>query len=165
MTKKKIYLASSWRNEYQPDVLAALRADGHEVYDFRNPSPGDIGFSWSAIDPKWKEWTPEQFREALKHPLSQNGHSLDQTAMAWCNTGVLLLPSGSSAHLEAGWLAGQLKPTIVYAPALREPELMYKTFELVPASYKIQTFCLTLQELLDSVMAAKLWTPLTTQGI
>lgn len=33
----KIYLASSWRNQYQAEVLAALRASGAEVYDFKNP--------------------------------------------------------------------------------------------------------------------------------
>jgi hypothetical protein len=35
---EKIYLASSWRNTYQPDVLAQLR-EQFEVYDFRNPAP------------------------------------------------------------------------------------------------------------------------------
>lgn len=39
----KIYLASSWRNERQPAVLAALREAGHEVYDFRNPAPRHEG--------------------------------------------------------------------------------------------------------------------------
>ena len=29
----KIYLASSWRNQHQPEVLQALRAAGHEVYE------------------------------------------------------------------------------------------------------------------------------------
>lgn len=38
---KKIYVASSWRNSHQPAVVQALRADGHDVYDFRNPAPGD----------------------------------------------------------------------------------------------------------------------------
>ena len=32
----RIYLASSWRNEYHPEVLAALKVAGHEVYDYRN---------------------------------------------------------------------------------------------------------------------------------
>lgn len=33
----RIYVASSWRNKYQPEVVAALRKAGHKVYDFRNP--------------------------------------------------------------------------------------------------------------------------------
>ena len=31
----KIYVAASWRTETQPEVVDALRANGHEVYDFR----------------------------------------------------------------------------------------------------------------------------------
>lgn len=34
---RRIYLASSWRNEHQPRILALLRDAGHEVYDFRHP--------------------------------------------------------------------------------------------------------------------------------
>ena len=34
----RIYVASSWRNKYFPEVVDALRAAGHQVYDFRNPA-------------------------------------------------------------------------------------------------------------------------------
>lgn len=125
--KRRIYLASSWRNEMQPVVLDQLRQAGHEVYDFRNPGPGDQGFGWRSIDPDWKSWTPEQFKSALQHPIAIAGHKLDHDAMEWCDACVLLLPSGSSAHLEAGWCAGRGKITCVYAPAMREPELMYRS--------------------------------------
>jgi hypothetical protein len=37
----KIYVASSWRNTYQPEVVQKLRAMGHQVYDFRG-----IGDGW-----------------------------------------------------------------------------------------------------------------------
>lgn len=37
MDQRKIYVASSWRNSYYPDVVNKLRATGHDVYDFRNP--------------------------------------------------------------------------------------------------------------------------------
>ncbi len=36
-----LYVASSWRNTYYPEVVAALREAGHEVYDFHNPPSGD----------------------------------------------------------------------------------------------------------------------------
>lgn len=42
----RIYLASSWRNAAQPGLVALLRSWGHEVYDFRNPAPGETGFAW-----------------------------------------------------------------------------------------------------------------------
>lgn len=38
---RKIYVASSWRNSIQAEIVAALRAEGHEVYDFRNPGPNN----------------------------------------------------------------------------------------------------------------------------
>ncbi len=56
----KIYVASSWRNTRQPEVVEALRARGHEVYDFRHPAPGNEGFSWKAIDGGWQSWSSEQ---------------------------------------------------------------------------------------------------------
>jgi len=34
----KFYVASNWRNQYQPRVVELLRLMGHEVYDFRNPT-------------------------------------------------------------------------------------------------------------------------------
>ena len=43
--KRKIYVASSWRNEYYPEVVEKLREAGHDVYDFRNPPSGDPVFS------------------------------------------------------------------------------------------------------------------------
>jgi hypothetical protein len=54
---KRIYVASSWRNPYQPDLVAHLRLEGHAVYDFRNPFNGVPGFAWSEIDPDWKAWS------------------------------------------------------------------------------------------------------------
>ena len=41
--KRKIYVASSWRNEYYPEVVRQLREAGHEVYDFRNPPSASSG--------------------------------------------------------------------------------------------------------------------------
>lgn len=43
-----IYVASSWRNLLQPGIVVALRRCGHDVYDFRNPAPGNKGFAWAA---------------------------------------------------------------------------------------------------------------------
>ena len=42
----KIYVASSWKNPYQPDVVKKLREQGHQVFDFRNPPDGKGGFFW-----------------------------------------------------------------------------------------------------------------------
>lgn len=127
MTNRRIYVASSWRNAEQPAVVAALREQGHEVYDFRNPAPGQHGFSWSELDPDWLNWTPEAYIAKLTtHPRAAEGFRLDKDALDWCNTCVLILPSGRSAHLEAGYAAGQGKDVVVLLSADKfEPELMY----------------------------------------
>ena len=36
LTPRKIYVASSWRNTFYPEVVARLREAGHDVYDFRS---------------------------------------------------------------------------------------------------------------------------------
>lgn len=123
---RKIYLASSWRNQQQPLAVQMLRDAGHEVYDFRNPAPGNTGFAWADIDPDWLNWTPERFISALSDPIAKNGFSLDRGGLHWCDVCVLLLPCGKSAHLEAGWAMGMGRPTvIVLSPERFEPELMY----------------------------------------
>ena len=125
MSARRIYLASSWRNHRQPTVVRALRECGHEVYDFRRPEPGNEGFHWSEIDPNWKQWTSEQYIEALSHSIAQKGFGLDFGGMQWADTGVLLLPSGRSAHIEAGYFVGAHKPLHILLTERMEPELMY----------------------------------------
>lgn len=122
----RIYVASSWRNIFQPEVVKALREAGHEVYDFRNPRPGDRGFHWSEIDPEWKTWTEEKFRAALDHDLARRGFDSDWGAMEDADLGVLVLPCGRSAHLEAGYFVGAGKPLVILLNDPMEPELMYR---------------------------------------
>lgn len=129
---RRIYVASSWRNPVQPEIVGDLRAAGHKVYDFRNPRPGDHGFAWSEIDPHWLAWKPEPFRDALGHPVAVEGFLSDFEAMQWADTFVLALPCGRSAHLEAGWAIGQGKPTAILLHEEKfEPELMYRMADLL----------------------------------
>lgn len=121
----RIYLASSWRNVFQPSMVQLLRHYGHEVYDFRNPPSGIPGFSWSELDPNWQNWTAEEYRHNLtKHPIAARGYVSDLRGMEWADTCVLLLPCGRSAHLEAGWFCGRGKRCIIMTRDGEEPELM-----------------------------------------
>lgn len=124
---RRIYVASSWRNPGQPAIVSALRTAGHEVYDFRNPAPGNTGFAWSEVDPNWLNWDPGTFAEKLTtHPVAAAGFAFDKNALDWCDTCILVLPCGRSAHLELGYAAGQGKDTYVLLhPDKFEPELMY----------------------------------------
>lgn len=127
--KRKIYVASSWRNEYQPMVVEVLKSMGHEVYDFRNPPNGDKGFYWSEIDPNWENWTGEEYIKALEHPRAIEGFKNDYEAMQWADTCVMVLPCGRSANTEAGWMKGFGKDVFVFQPIPQEPELMYKIYD------------------------------------
>ena len=124
----KIYIASSWKNPYQPRVVEELRRLGHNVYDFRNPKENNKGFHWSEIDPLWEYWTPEEYKQGLLHPIAESGFKLDFDAMNWADCCVMVLPCGRSANTEAGWMKGKGKPVYVFMPIAQEPELMYKIY-------------------------------------
>ena len=123
-----------------------LRDANHLVYDFRNPKPGDTGFHWSDVDPEWKAWSPTAYRTALTHPISLSGFRSDYDAMEWADTGVLVLPSGRSAHLEAGYFVGAGKDLFILLLPEEDhavlPELMYLMANRI---------CVTQDELLDAL--------------
>ena len=125
----KIYVASSWRNSYQPSVVAALRADGHEVYDFKDSD----GFHWSEVDPDWMNWPSEisRYLAGLLHPCAIRGFNRDMKALMEADACVYVMPCGVSASMEMGYAVGAGKPTAAYIPAVREPDLMVKMANLV----------------------------------
>ena len=141
----KIYVASSWRNEFFPEIVSRLRSEGYDVYDFRNPGDGGDGFRWSDVSADWLEWEPQRYRhELMNNPLCQHQFGNDERAMESCDACVLLLPSGRSAHTEAGWFAGKGRKVIVHIPIKQEPELMYRLFDAVTT---------TIDELLEALKA------------
>ena len=138
----RFYAASSWRNPTHPAVVAALRAEGHEVYDFRHPEGEEShGFHWrdcyQADDLERDETgnavasTADAYLAAIEHPLALAGFGADFGAMHSCDACVLVLPSGRSSHLEAGWFVGQHQPVAVLLTDPLLPELMYRMFSLL----------------------------------
>ncbi len=121
----KVYVASSWRNPHQPEVVKWIREYGIEVYDFRHPTPETRGFAWSEIDQHYQMWGPAEFRAVFSHPIAKRGFASDLAGMMSSQVCVLVLPCGRSAHLEAGFMAASGKPTYIYMPQKEEPELMY----------------------------------------
>lgn len=151
-----IYVASSWRNKYQPGVVDTLRKAGHEVYDFRKPREGDRGFSWADIDPEWRKWSLATYREALTDPIAEAGFRSDMEALNWCDAVVGVQPFGRSASLELGWAAGAGKLTVLYLDE-GEPELMVKMCDHI---------CLTMDQVLAALArhSAKRNEKTTTEG-
>ncbi len=88
----KIYLASSWRNNKQPETIKHLRDHGYKVYDFRNPISGNHGFHWSDMSDNWKHWDKKTFRDNLTHPIAIDGFKLDFNAMQQSDICVMLMP-------------------------------------------------------------------------
>lgn len=136
-----IYVASSWRNPTQPSVVAALRSVGHEVYDFREPESGDSGFHWADVygrpgdAAERVEGVPaSEMIAGLDHPLAVTGFGLDMAAMEKCDTCVLVLPCGRSAHLELGWFVGQGRRTAILLEDPCQPELMYRMVDFIAPS-------------------------------
>jgi hypothetical protein len=143
--KLKCYVASSWRCLLQPAVVSMLRNAGVDVYDFKNPAPGEDDFRWTEIDGGWQAWDREAYRKALKHPVAEKGFKNDFDAMKWADFCVLVLPCGRSAHLEAGYFVGAGKPLVILIlDDEQEPELMYKMASHV---------CTSVNELFDAVEA------------
>jgi hypothetical protein len=123
----RVYLASSWRNPYQPALVEVLRSWGHAVYDFRadtrtlgaapmgHTEPPATAFSWSEMDPDWKDWTPREYQsQLLTSARAAQGFVGDLRGMEWADTCVMALPCGNSAHIEAGYMKGRGKRLIIY---------------------------------------------------
>lgn len=128
-----IYVASSWRNQFQPEVVKALRADGHRVYDFKGPGDGwgdggdgPGGFAWSEIDPNWQSWPEDipRYLNGLRQPRAIEGFRRDMDALQQSDACVMVMPCGPSASMEMGWACGAKRYVAVYIPAMREPDLM-----------------------------------------
>jgi hypothetical protein len=125
----KIYVASSWRNTFQPSLIKTLRAEGYEVYDFMDSD----GFRWTEVDPDWLEWPKNipKYLAGLNTAQAWRGFNRDMESLRACDVCVYLMPCGVSASLEAGWAKGAGKFLIVYVPGLREPDLMVKMADIV----------------------------------
>lgn len=123
----RVYVASSWRNATQQQVVRVLRDAGHAVYDFRNPEPGDTGFGWRQCATPEQLTDPRAFRdEVLAHPVARAGFEKDMRALTSAEATVLVLPCGRSAHLELGYATGAGQRTLVLLDTpMSEPELMY----------------------------------------
>lgn len=135
-----VYVASSWRNNLQIAVCAALRAVGIDHYDFKNPKPGEEGFAWTEVGmPSYDRATnsdvpADEYLEGMRHPAAIEGFARDMAAMEKADTFILVQPCGRSAHLELGWAAGKGKRTAVLIEDPCTPDLMYGMCDFITPS-------------------------------
>lgn len=135
---RRIYVASSWKNDYQPRFVQELRKRGHKVYDFRNPMGRKDSDVWESVTPRFgnfeqykriSEVSADDFSLMLDAPAALERFRDHYIALRSADTCILLLPCGKSAHVEAGLMAGFDKEVFVLSTeSLVKPELMYLSF-------------------------------------
>lgn len=132
--RRKIYIASSWKNKEAVRKLAkTLRLWGHEVFDFTDPDchtvpnvekyvfDGNAFAAYRGQDPATVDWI-----DFLTWDPSKRVFRSDSAGLNWADTVILLLPSGRSSHLEAGFGVGQGKDLFIFGDLpLGEFDAMY----------------------------------------
>ena len=113
MSGPRVYIASSWRNPLHDAVVTELKAAAIAHYNYREPAPGEAGFSWREIEESWQDWTTERYLSALRSPIAEAAYQRDLSGLYWANTLLLVCPSGRSAFWELGFAFGRGKRTIV----------------------------------------------------
>lgn len=127
----KIYLATSWRNTDFERARELLRAEGWEVYDFR-----DSGVNTHASESFEKALSYTEYMSAMAQPELKAQGERDYAALDWCDVVVMLLPCGKSAHIELGYALGAGKPAfVVWSPG--PVDLMYQRANVVSSIYDV----------------------------
>lgn len=141
----KVYVASSWkRSVLHPAVVESLRNAGHEVYDYRNPAPGDHGFSWSQIDAELTKHPAAWWYACLYNSICSKAFTKDMNALNEADAVVMVMPCGKSAHMEMAHAIGAGKIGIILInPDRDEPELMYN----------MANVCTSIEEVIDHLEA------------
>jgi len=114
----KIYVASSWKNaEMAYSVAVYLRNRDFDVDVFCDDTTGRYVFHWSEmLDSPDKSKSELNAVTFLEDERSQRAFKEDKKWLDWCDCCVMVLPCGNSSHLEAGYIKGQGKKMIIYAP-------------------------------------------------
>ncbi len=118
---RKIYIASSWKNASNVRFLAnLLRLDKHQVFDFTDTENRPDGLDKFVFGAKaWAEFSGKnsneiEYKDFLTWPPTQRAFKSDKAGLDWADTVILLLPSGRSSHLEAGYGVGKGKELFIF---------------------------------------------------
>lgn len=96
----KVYVASSWRNDFYGTLVGMLRAAGHDVFDWRDPPASKPIPSWKhLVDDPARVTGPRQ-RELYEHPDAVQALAADLGAVADADVVIGLQPFGVSATVE-----------------------------------------------------------------
>ena len=144
----KIYIASSWKmSKWVKAWKEQLVSLGYEVDAFCDDSDGRFVFHFSEIgDPA--DLDAINF---LEDDRSKKAFTEDKNWLDWADCCLLILPSGKSAHLEAGYAKGQGKALIIWRNEFPKGEfdVMYGFADLITDSQSA-----VIQFLADKALAA-----------
>lgn len=115
-TLHKVYVGGALANEDIVRVTQLLLGKGYDAFS-EWYTPG------READVLWRDYELAlgfNYRQALQRPAAQNTFRFDRDNIDNCNTFLMVLPCGKSAHLELGYAAGIGKDTLIYMP--QEPE-------------------------------------------
>jgi nucleoside 2-deoxyribosyltransferase len=135
-SSRKIYLAGSWKNaETILRLQDLLISEGHKVDCFASTNTGRTSFNWAELTQALGAKTREDAEIILKDMDAidllafarvQKAFAEDKKWLDWCNIVILILPSGKSAHLEAGYAKGQGKEMIIFGDFIKgDRDVMY----------------------------------------
>lgn len=109
MTKKVLYLTGSLRNPRVPELGAAIRRLGFEVFD-------DWYAAGEKADDAWQSYEKARghtYAQALAGYSAKHVFLYDLAHLHRSALGVLWLPAGKSGHMELGFLKGQGKKIFI----------------------------------------------------
>ena len=123
----RVYIATSWK--MQSDALAIaskLREVGFEVDCFCDPSSGRYVFHWTEFVEKEEDLQKYDAKDFIDDLRTDKAFREDKKWLDWADICLLVLPSGKSAHLEAGYAKGRSKKLYIYGDFKKgEFDVMY----------------------------------------
>lgn len=122
MNKRHYYLIGSLRNPYIPELERKIDAECPDTKIF-----AEWYGAGSTADDSFKEYHKGKglsYREALRSHAARHIFEFDKHHLDRCDGAILLMPSGKSCHLEAGYMVGKGKPVLALYPD-GEPEDRY----------------------------------------
>lgn len=110
----EVYLSSSWKNRDRVRAMAIrLRALGHTVYDFTDPTCRDTPEIPPELFAEQFDLAKQEYRTYINKPEWIAAVECNQKALHRCDICVLMLPAGNDAHSDWAYAVGRGKITIV----------------------------------------------------
>lgn len=113
----KIYIASSWKNEEKLRLLQGTLIDAGNEVDLFCASETGFGYSGREFVFSFDRLPDSEYMNAatiFDEPVVHEAFLEDKNFLDWSDAVLLVLPSGKSAHLEAGYAAGAGKKLVIY---------------------------------------------------